>query len=180
MTQEKAIQEARNEETLCAKLRNALSPHYGLPSIILRLKDKQELFYIAEQQAEQALKNNLLIDELLVAIEDKFSASSGEKGDKKFSLGEVVKCLDGQYITNGENRRYNEAVRVCIAAVQSLSPKEHSEGELKCQMCGIENNTVKDMGYKLCPKCNKELGESIEEVEKHRNRNEEFDGGGGA
>lgn len=48
---------------------------------------------------------------------------------KQFDLEDVVKCLEGQYITNGENRRYNEAVRVCILAVQSLTPKEHSEGE---------------------------------------------------
>ncbi|HYH14333.1 MAG TPA: hypothetical protein VD794_03880 [Flavisolibacter sp.] len=51
---------------------------------------------------------------------------------------------------------------------------------LKCEMCGIEDSSVKNIGFILCPPCTEKLGASMDEVEKYRNREEEFDGGGGA
>ncbi len=51
---------------------------------------------------------------------------------------------------------------------------------LTCEMCGKTDDTVRDVGYKLCPACDKELSKSIDAVEKYRRYGEEFDGGGGA
>lgn len=39
---------------------------------------------------------------------------------------DIIKCLEAQYIRKGENPRYNEAVKVCITAVQSL-PQAHPD-----------------------------------------------------
>ncbi len=49
---------------------------------------------------------------------------------------------------------------------------------LKCMCCGLQDETVKDLGWKLCPKCDDKLAKSIDAVEKHRHLNPEFDGGG--
>lgn len=60
-----------NKETLGAKLRNALSPHYGLPSAVLKLRDHPEILKIVEDMAEQAIKNNYTIDSILAIIDNK-------------------------------------------------------------------------------------------------------------
>lgn len=79
--QEKALQDELKDgdETLAAKLRNALSPHYGLPSVILKLRKHPEVLKIAEDMAEQALKSNLRIDAILAAIDSQSNQKpSGE------------------------------------------------------------------------------------------------------
>jgi len=35
---------------------------------------------------------------------------------------------------------------------------------LKCEHCGIQNETVKEMGYILCPECNKKLSEAMDAI----------------
>lgn len=66
------------DESLCAKLRNALSPHYGLPSAISKLRNNSEILKIVEDMSQQALKNNLRIDTLLRAIESQLQAKDKE------------------------------------------------------------------------------------------------------
>lgn len=51
---------------------------------------------------------------------------------------------------------------------------------LKCEGCGIKDETVKDMGWKFCPACSNLFAESVDAVERYRNKHLEFDGGGGA
>ena len=73
------------DETLSAKLRNALSPHYGLPSVILKLREHLEILKIVEDMAEQALKNNFRIDALLNAID---SSPPPKEGGREVEFAE--------------------------------------------------------------------------------------------
>lgn len=50
---------------------------------------------------------------------------------------------------------------------------------LICEGCGKQDETVKDKGFKLCPKCDEQLADSFE-ARMSRDWNEEYDGGGGA
>ena len=65
-----------HNETAVAKLRNMLSPHYGLPEVVLAMDSltdndqKKELFKILVEQCKQSQKNKKRIDELLNEIED--------------------------------------------------------------------------------------------------------------
>ena len=74
----------REDETPVATLRNKLSPHYGLPSIILAfftkndplsLVDNSKIKDVLLQQAEQAISNKEIIDKLLKEIEITFDQS---------------------------------------------------------------------------------------------------------
>ena len=56
-------------ETAEAKLRNQLSPLYGLASAVLRIDDHPEMKRIVFDMANQAIKNKEAIDLLLVEIE---------------------------------------------------------------------------------------------------------------
>lgn len=58
-------------ETLEAKLRNQLSPIYGLADMILLIDEKPEMKQLIIEQAKQAVKNKDVIDLLLVEIEAK-------------------------------------------------------------------------------------------------------------
>lgn len=58
-------------ETLEAKLRNQLSPIYGLADMILLIDEKPEMKQLIIEQAKQAVKNKEAIDLLLVEIEAK-------------------------------------------------------------------------------------------------------------
>lgn len=55
---------------------------------------------------------------------------------------------------------------------------------LRCEMCGKQDETVKCVGWNLCPECDIKMGESIDACEEARAEYEakygEFDGGGGA
>lgn len=57
-------------ETNIAKLRNQLSPHYGLPEMILMLDEHPEIKPLLIEQAKQAKQNKDRIDELLTLIEE--------------------------------------------------------------------------------------------------------------
>ena len=91
------------DESLCAKLRNALSPHYGLPSVISKLRKHPEILNIAEDMSEQAIKNNLRIDTLLNAIDSQL-----EGKDKR--VEDLCKELN-QYSEN-----YSKAVLYLLEA----------------------------------------------------------------
>lgn len=56
-------------ETLVAKLRNQLSPIYGLANMILMMEEKPEIKQLIIKQSEQVVKNKTKIDQLLTAIE---------------------------------------------------------------------------------------------------------------
>ncbi len=58
-------------ETLEAKLRNQLSPIYGLVDMILLMEEKPEIKELLIKQAKQAVKNKKIIDLLLAGIEAK-------------------------------------------------------------------------------------------------------------
>lgn len=58
-------------ETLEAKLRNQLSPIYGLVDMILLMEKNQEIKELIIEQAKQALDNKDKIDFLLTSIEAK-------------------------------------------------------------------------------------------------------------
>ena len=62
--------EELEEETSVAKLRNALSPHYGLPDMVLMMDKRPEIRPLLFKQAEQAKKNGERIRELLTLIEN--------------------------------------------------------------------------------------------------------------
>ena len=61
--------ECCHNETAVAKLRNQLSPHYGLPEMILALDKHPKMKELIIEQAKQAQANKARIDELLVEIE---------------------------------------------------------------------------------------------------------------
>ena len=73
------------DESLCAKLRNALSPHYGLPSVISKLRKHPEILSIAEDMSEQAVKSNLRIDILLNSIDSQLEEKSKEIEELKYA-----------------------------------------------------------------------------------------------
>ena len=56
--------------------------------------------------------------------------------------------------------------------------KTTMSGFLTCDGCGLQDATVKDMGWKFCPMCDKQMQKSVDAVERNRDRNFEFDGGG--
>ena len=58
-------------ETLEAKLRNQLSPIYGLADMILLMNKKPEIKDLLIKQAKQVVKNKEIIDLLLAGIEAK-------------------------------------------------------------------------------------------------------------
>jgi hypothetical protein len=58
-------------ETLEAKLRNQLSPIYGLADMILLLEKKPEIKELLIEQAKKTIANRKVIDTLLVSIEEK-------------------------------------------------------------------------------------------------------------
>ena len=58
-------------ETLEAKLRNQLSPIYGLVDMILLMEQKPEIKELLIKQAKQAVTNKEIIDLLLAGIEAK-------------------------------------------------------------------------------------------------------------
>lgn len=58
-------------ETLEAKLRNQLSPIYGLVDMILLMEEKPEIKKLLINQAKQAVANKEKIDFLLAGIEAK-------------------------------------------------------------------------------------------------------------
>ena len=64
--------------------------------------------------------------------------------------------------------------------VKNLNISAVNSHYLTCMCCGLKDETVKDLGWKLCPKCDSKLSKSIDAVEKYRHLNPEFDGGGGA
>lgn len=78
------------DETLGAKLRNALSPHYGLPSTISKLREHPELLKIVEDMSDQAIKNNLRIDTILNAIDEQLSTLTTSRGEWKLLSEEKI------------------------------------------------------------------------------------------
>ena len=58
-----------HNETAVAKLRNQLSPHYGLPEMIFAIDKHPKMKELLIAQANQANENKKRIDELLVEIE---------------------------------------------------------------------------------------------------------------
>jgi hypothetical protein len=60
-----------NEETLEAKLRNQLTPIYGLADVILMIEEKPELLKIAIEMAKQSIENKNNINLILSGIEAK-------------------------------------------------------------------------------------------------------------
>lgn len=62
---------AKHVETLEAKLRNQLTPLYGLSDLILLLDDNPKLKPILIEMAKQAQINKKEIDRLLIEIENK-------------------------------------------------------------------------------------------------------------
>lgn len=75
-----SLKDQKGDETLVAKLRNMLSPHYGLPSTILAFftnndSKQDELKKIILQQAAQAVTNKEIINKLLKEIEIAFDQS---------------------------------------------------------------------------------------------------------
>ena len=130
------INNAKDIETVSAKLRNALSPHYGLPSVILKLREHPEILKISEDMANQAIKNNMVIDSLLKQIDDLCDQTEMEEGiDKE----ELLKWMDERIdiikkeIVNGNpddrdllahhvsDRNIYEFIK---NKIQSLQPKE--------------------------------------------------------
>lgn len=59
-----------DSETLEAKLRNQLSPIYGLADLVLLIDEKEGIKQLCIEQAKQAIKNKEEIDNLLVNIEN--------------------------------------------------------------------------------------------------------------
>jgi len=63
-----------HNETAVDKLRNQLSPHYGLPEMILAIENHPEkkdgLMKLIIEQGKQAQANKQRIDELLIEIEN--------------------------------------------------------------------------------------------------------------
>lgn len=63
-----------HNETAVGKLRNQLSPHYGLPEMVILYLEgtenkRQQLEQFLLMQAKQAQSNKKRIDELLIEIE---------------------------------------------------------------------------------------------------------------
>lgn len=65
-------------ETLEAKLRNQLTPLYGLADMVLALEKNPKLMPIIIQNAEQVNINKRKIEQLLSAMESKDSSIVGE------------------------------------------------------------------------------------------------------
>lgn len=65
------IEDNLENETLEAKLRNQLSPIYGLVDMILLMEEKPEIKELLIKQAKQAVTNKEIIDLLLAEIEAK-------------------------------------------------------------------------------------------------------------
>jgi len=59
----------QDNETNIAKLRNQLSPIYGIVDMLLHCEGNEQLLALTIQQARQALDNKDRIDELLILIE---------------------------------------------------------------------------------------------------------------
>ncbi len=59
----------KSDETPVDKLRNQLSPHYGLPEMILAIDKHPDMKGLVIAQAKQAQTNKTRIDELLKEIE---------------------------------------------------------------------------------------------------------------
>lgn len=59
----------KDEETLTAKLRNQLSPIYGLAEMIINSENDSDLMALTIEQARQAISLKSVIDNLLLAIE---------------------------------------------------------------------------------------------------------------
>lgn len=59
------------KETLEAKLRNQLSPIYGLVDMILLMEKNPEIKELLVKQAKQCVKNKQVIDSLLLEMEGK-------------------------------------------------------------------------------------------------------------
>ena len=64
--------ESNTNETAVDKLRNKLSPHYGLPEMIFVIDEHPKMKGLIIEQARQAKMNKKRIDELLVEIEADF------------------------------------------------------------------------------------------------------------
>ena len=93
---------AKDTETVSAKLRNALSPHYGLPSVISKLREHPEILKIVEDMANQAIKNNMIIDSLLKQIDDLYDQTEKETGEtfyRKVNVKERLPEKVGIYLT---------------------------------------------------------------------------------
>ena len=80
----------KHVETVAAKLRNALSPHYGLPSVISKLREHPEILKIVEDMAEQAIKNNLMIDDLLKQIDALYRKTEIDGSGREMEFAEWI------------------------------------------------------------------------------------------
>lgn len=65
-------------ETLVAKLRNKLSPAYGLAEIVLLIDKNPDIKDIMIAQAKQAIENKKAIRELLVQLESELAEDFAE------------------------------------------------------------------------------------------------------
>lgn len=140
------IQNTNDNETLAAKLRNALSPHYGLPSVILKLREHPEVLKIVEDMAEHALKNNLRIDAILTAID----SQSDQKASGEFSKLDMERMyLIG--LLNRENMDMNTLsketgkartkIDLAMNLIHSLSKEQPSVNpERKCMGFTIKDD----------------------------------------
>jgi len=89
-------------ETAEAKLRNQLSPLYGLAETILRLDDHPKMRTIIFDMAKQAIKNKEAIDLLLVEIEASKISSNAMLSDSLPSveqLREISKDRPDTFLT---------------------------------------------------------------------------------
>lgn len=93
------------KETVIGKLRNQLTPIYGLVDMVLMIDAKVEMKELCIEEAERCIKNAEKIKPLLSEIESRITSLESELEERKWiSVEERLPEEDDHYIFKNQNK----------------------------------------------------------------------------